>query len=84
LAAAGRGNVNGEPMQGSLGGFIASEVEMLRPRKDNWMPPLTFPTDLEPIKHELARHATGVEFIEMPYLAGLCLSGCFSRPLPVV
>jgi L-ascorbate metabolism protein UlaG (beta-lactamase superfamily) len=76
LAAAGRGNVNGEPMQGSLAGFIASEVELLRPGKvalchhDNWMPPLTSPTDLEPIKHELARRATSVEFIEMPYLSG--------------
>jgi hypothetical protein len=45
---------------------------MLRPRKvalchhDNWMPPFTFPTDVEPVKHELARVASGVEFIEMP------------------
>jgi L-ascorbate metabolism protein UlaG (beta-lactamase superfamily) len=76
LAAAGRGNVNGEPVQGSLAGFIASEVEMLRPRKialchhDNWMPPLTTATDVEPIKHELGRRAPGVELIEMPYLGG--------------
>jgi L-ascorbate metabolism protein UlaG (beta-lactamase superfamily) len=81
LAAAGRGNVNGEPMQGSLAGFIASEVEMLRPRKvalchhDNWMPPLTIPIDLEPIKYELGRHATGVEFIEMPYLGAYRIFG---------
>jgi hypothetical protein len=81
LAAAGRGNVNGEPVQGSLAGFIASEVEMLRPRRvalchhDNWMPPLTSPTDIEPIKHELARRATGVEFIEMPYLGGYRIFG---------
>jgi L-ascorbate metabolism protein UlaG (beta-lactamase superfamily) len=74
LAAAGRGNVNGEPVQDSLAGFIASEVEILRPRKvalchhDNWMPPLTFPTDIEPIKHELARRTPGVELIQMPYL----------------
>jgi hypothetical protein len=32
------------------------------------MPPLTSPTDIEPIKHELARRAPSVEFIEMPYL----------------
>jgi L-ascorbate metabolism protein UlaG (beta-lactamase superfamily) len=79
LAAAGRGNVNGEPMQGSLAGFIGTEVEMLRPRKvalchhDNWMPPFTFPTDVEPVKHELARVASGVEFIEMPYLAAYAI-----------
>ncbi len=76
LAAAGRGNVNGEPVQGSLAGFIADEVEMLRPRKialchhDNWMPPLTTPIDVEPIRYELARRTLNVEFIEMPYLGG--------------
>ncbi len=81
LAAAGRGNVNGEPVQGSLAGFIADEVEMLRPRKialchhDNWMPPLTTLTDIEPIKHELVRRAPSVEFIEMPYLGGYRIFG---------
>jgi L-ascorbate metabolism protein UlaG (beta-lactamase superfamily) len=81
LAAAGRGNADGEPMQGSLAGFVASEVEMLRPRRvalchhDNWMPPLTTATDVEPIKRELARRAPGVELIEMPYLAGYRLFG---------
>jgi hypothetical protein len=81
LAAAGRGNVNGEPVQGSLAGFIVSEVEMLRPRKvalchhDNWMPPLTTATDIEPIKHELGHRAPGVELIEMPYLGGYRVFG---------
>src|SRR5579863_2025051 len=81
LAAAGRGNVNGEPTQGSLAGFIAAEVDMLRPRKvalchhDNWMPPLTSATDVDPIKHELARRAPRVELIEMPYLGGYRILG---------
>jgi hypothetical protein len=81
LAAAGRGNVNGEPVQGSLAAFIAAEVKMLRPRKvalchhDNWIPPLTSPIDVEPIKHELACGATGVEFIEMPYLGAYRILG---------
>jgi L-ascorbate metabolism protein UlaG (beta-lactamase superfamily) len=81
LAAAGRGNVNGEPMQGSLAGFIAAEVELVRPRKvalchhDNWMPPLTSPTDVEPIKREIARRAADVEFVEMPYLAAYPIFG---------
>lgn len=81
LAAAGRGNVDGEPVQGSLAGFISTEVELLRPRKialchqDNWMPPLTSPIDVEPIKHELARRAPGVEFVEMPYLGGYRIFG---------
>jgi L-ascorbate metabolism protein UlaG (beta-lactamase superfamily) len=81
LAAAGRGNVNGEPVQGSLASFIAAEVEMLRPRKvalchhDNWMPPLTAPTDIAPIRHELARRAPAAQLIEMPYLGAYRILG---------
>jgi len=33
LAGAGRGNADGEPVQGSLADFIAAEVAMLHPRK---------------------------------------------------
>jgi L-ascorbate metabolism protein UlaG (beta-lactamase superfamily) len=76
LAAVGRGNVDGEPIQGTLAGFIASEVELLRPKRvvlchhDDWMPPLTKPTDVEPIRNELARRTPGVELLERGYLAG--------------
>lgn len=76
LAASGRGNVDGEPMQGSLAQFIAREVELLRPRRvildhhDDWMPPVTSATDVEPIRMELARRASGVELVEMGYLEG--------------
>jgi len=51
VAAAGRGTVDGEPVQGSLADFVASEVELLQPGRivlchhDDWMPPLTTPTD---------------------------------------
>jgi hypothetical protein len=68
--------VDGEPVQGSLAGSIAAEVETLRPRKvalchhDNWLPPLTQPTDVEPIKYEVGRRTPAVEFVEMPYLSG--------------
>ena len=81
LAAVGRGNVNGEPVQGTLAEFVASEAELLRPRQvilchhDDWMPPLTRPTDVGPIRHELARRTPGVELIEMGYLAGYPLLG---------
>jgi L-ascorbate metabolism protein UlaG (beta-lactamase superfamily) len=63
LAATGRGNVDGEPVQGTLAGFMASEVELLRPgtvtlcHHDDWMPPLTTPIDVEPIRAEVARVA---------------------------
>ena len=76
LAAAGRGNINGEPVQGSLAQFVAREADLLRPRRivlchhDNWMPPMTRPTDTEPIRHELARQAPHTQLVEMGYLEG--------------
>ena len=74
LAAAGRGNVDGDPIQGTLGNFIARETDMLRPRRvvlchhDNWMPPMTRPTDTESVKAEVARQTPYVEMVEMGYL----------------
>ena len=76
LAAMGRGNVDGEPVQGTLAQFVAAEVEMLRPGRvvlchhDNWMPPLTRPVDPGPIRHELARRTPAAQLVEMGYLEG--------------
>ncbi len=76
LAAVGRGNVDGEPVQGTLAGFLASEVELLRPKSvvlchhDDWMPPLTKPIDVAPIRRELAERTPGATLIEMGYLEG--------------
>jgi L-ascorbate metabolism protein UlaG (beta-lactamase superfamily) len=77
LAAAGRGNIDGEPIQGSLSQFIAREADLLRPRRivlshhDNWMPPVTRPhVDVAPIREELARHAPYTELVEMTYMEG--------------
>jgi L-ascorbate metabolism protein UlaG (beta-lactamase superfamily) len=79
LAAVGRGNVDGEPVQGTLAGFLAAEVELLRPKNvvlchhDDWMPPLTKPLDVGPIRHELARRTPGARLVEMGYLEGRTL-----------
>ncbi|MGE5594830.1 MAG: MBL fold metallo-hydrolase [Hyphomicrobiales bacterium] len=78
LAAAGRGNIDGEPIQGSLAQFVAREVDLLRPRRivlghhDNWMPPVTREggTDTTPIREELARVYPRGELMEMGYLEG--------------
>ena len=76
LAAMGRGNVDGEPVQGTLAQFVAAEVEMLRPGRvvlchhDDWMPPLTRPVDPGPIRHELARRTPAAQLVEMGYLEG--------------
>ena len=73
LAAAGRGNIDGEPIQGSLAQFIAREADLLRPRRivlshhDDWMPPVTRPTDVTPIREELERWAPSTELVEMGY-----------------
>jgi L-ascorbate metabolism protein UlaG (beta-lactamase superfamily) len=77
LAAAGRGNIDGEPIQGSLAQFVAREADLLRPRRivlshhDDWMPPVTRPTDVTPIREELSRVAPYTELVEMGYLEGV-------------
>lgn len=82
LAAAGRGNIDGEPIQGSLAQFVARQVELVRPRRlvlchhDDWLPGFSVPTEMRPIRDELARVAPGCELLEPGYLDG-------ARILPV-
>lgn len=74
LAAAGRGNIDGEPIQGSLAQFVARQADLLRPRRlvlchhDNWLPGFSIETDVKPIREELARVVPHVEFLELEYL----------------
>jgi L-ascorbate metabolism protein UlaG (beta-lactamase superfamily) len=76
LAAAGRGNVDGEPIQGSLARFVARQVELLEPRTvvlshhDDWLPGFSVDTDVAPIRAEMARTAPGTRLIELGYLDG--------------
>ncbi|HEY3724479.1 MAG TPA: MBL fold metallo-hydrolase [Acidimicrobiia bacterium] len=75
LAAAGRGNVDGDPVQGSLAGFVAAEANALQvPRvvlahHDDWLPGFSSAADLEPIRAAFADGAPGVELLEPGYLA---------------
>ena len=81
LAAAGRGNIDGEPIQGSVEQFIAGEVQLLKPQRvilghhDNWMglPDVPDVTDMSPVHEELRRVAPQVEVIELSYLDGTTL-----------
>jgi L-ascorbate metabolism protein UlaG (beta-lactamase superfamily) len=80
LAAAGRGNLDGEPYQGSLAQFIAHEAALLQPEQivighhDDWMPPVTRDTtDVTAIRKELARAAPHADLVEMGYLEGVRL-----------
>jgi L-ascorbate metabolism protein UlaG (beta-lactamase superfamily) len=77
LAAAGRGNVDGQPIQGSLAQFVAREAELIRPRRvvlshhDDWLPGFSRAVEVAPIRSELARVVPATELVEMGYLAGL-------------
>jgi L-ascorbate metabolism protein UlaG (beta-lactamase superfamily) len=75
LAAAGRANVDGEPVQGTLADFVAHQARVLAPRRvvlahhDDWLPGFSVDTDLAPIRAALAQHAPDVELLEPGYLA---------------
>jgi L-ascorbate metabolism protein UlaG (beta-lactamase superfamily) len=74
LAAAGRGNVDGEPVQGSLAEFVADEAAMLGARRvvlahhDDWLPGFAGAPDVAPIRAALAERAPGAELLEPGYL----------------
>jgi len=74
LAAAGRANVDGEPVQGSLAQFVAMEAKLLGAQTvvlghhDDWMPPVTRAFDTAPIRAELARQVPHAKLLEPGYL----------------
>ena len=75
LAASGRPNVDGEPIQGSMAQFLAMEARLLGPRRvvlghhDDWMPPITRTEfDMGPVRDELKREAPQAELLEPAYL----------------
>ncbi len=76
IAAAGRGNVDGEPIQGSLAQFVARQASLLHPRRvilshhDDWLPGFSIATDVAPIRSELTRWLPTAELAEPGYLDG--------------
>ena len=81
LGCSGRGNIDGEPIQGSAEEFIAGVVTTVSPRRvvlghhDNWAGALEVPDrqDITPIRDELSRVAPEVEVIEPGYQDGMLL-----------
>jgi L-ascorbate metabolism protein UlaG (beta-lactamase superfamily) len=75
LAAAGRANVDGEPVQGSLADFVAGQAATLGARRvvlghhDDWLPGFSVPTDMVPIRAAFAARAPACELLEPGYLA---------------
>jgi L-ascorbate metabolism protein UlaG (beta-lactamase superfamily) len=76
VAAAGRGNIDGSPIQGSLAQFVGRQVSLLGPRRvvlahhDDWLPGFSVDTDIGPIRDELARVAPDTSLVELGYLDG--------------
>ena len=75
LAAAGRGTIDGEPIQGSLAQFVARQADLLRPRRvildhhDDWLPGFSVPTRIAPIREAMARSVPRTELVELGYLS---------------
>ena len=76
LAAAGRGNVDGEPIQGTLAQFVARQAWLVNARRvvlchhDDWLPGFSTATDIGPIREELNRWVPGAELENLSYLDG--------------
>ncbi len=77
LAAAGRGNLDGEPIQGTLAQFVAAEARLLQPRRivlshhDDWLPGFTSgDLDVAPVRAELTRALPAAELLELGYTSG--------------
>ncbi len=74
VAAAGRANVDGEPIQGSLVDFVADQVARLQPRQvvlahhDDWLPGFSVDTDVAPIRAALAGRAPGAVLLDLGYV----------------
>ncbi len=75
LAAAGRANIDGQPIQGSLVEFVAAQATLLDPRSvilahhDNWLPGFSVPTDVQPIRAALAAAMPDTDLLELGYLS---------------
>ncbi len=76
VAAAGRANVNGEPIQGTLADFVADHVARLQPRRvvlshhDDWLPGFSSATDIAPIRASIGRRAPEAVLLELGYVDG--------------
>jgi L-ascorbate metabolism protein UlaG (beta-lactamase superfamily) len=80
VAMAGRGNIDGEPLQGSLAQFVGRMGELLRPKQmilghhDAWMPPMTRDmsdgASLEPVRQELRGMAPRTELVTLGFSEG--------------
>ncbi len=73
LPSAGRGNIDGEPIQGSLVDFIDKEIELIKPKEiifshhDDWMPPSTKAYNMKPIIESVNTKYPKIKITTMEY-----------------
>lgn len=81
LAAGGRANLDGEPVQDSLADFVAQQAKWLQARKvilahhDDFLPGFSRAIDPAPIRAALERKNPGSRLVELDYLSGYRLFG---------
>ncbi|MFV0306263.1 MAG: MBL fold metallo-hydrolase [Desertimonas sp.] len=81
LAAAGRGNIDGEPIQGSLADFIGRQVAALEPKRlflghhDDWLPGFSVATEMGPLRAVVAATSPDTELLEPGYVEGTDVFG---------
>jgi L-ascorbate metabolism protein UlaG (beta-lactamase superfamily) len=81
LAAAGRGNVDGEPVQGTLAGFVARQAALVRAPKvilshhDDWLPGFSTAIDVDLVRDELAMQSPRTRLATLDYLDGHAVFG---------
>jgi hypothetical protein len=75
LAAAGRGTIDGEPIQGTLAQFVTRQADLLRPRRvildhhDDWLPGFSVPMRIAPIRETMALSVPRTELVELGYIS---------------
>jgi L-ascorbate metabolism protein UlaG (beta-lactamase superfamily) len=76
LAAGGRANIDGEPIQGTLADFVAGEArdlgagQVILSHHDDWLPGFSQPIDAAPIRAALDVARPGTRLVELDYLSG--------------
>lgn len=81
LAVAGRGNRDGEPVQGSTADFVAEQAAALGARTivpchhDDWLPGFSRPIDTAPIRAAVGRTSPGTALVDLDYGSGHRLFG---------
>lgn len=76
IAAAGRGNIDGEPIQGSAAQFVAREVELMNPKRvllnhyDDFAGRGAYFTDIGPVADEIAMRAPRTDVVEVGFMGG--------------